>query len=352
MRLLGILGLLAVAGACGAPGQQATTSPPAGASIGKYVALGDSLTAGFQSGGLTAAGQRAAYPVLLASRAQRPMHAPEGKDPGCPPPMGAASTADSCVRVNPGVETGNFAVPGARVEDLTRRTAANAGGAGPLYSLILGPSDTQVSGALKARPDFISVWIGANNVLPAALNGNPALATPLNEFRDHYAELLDALAPSGARVLLMTVPDVTAVPALVPAARLAQLGVGDASCAGSANRVSASRVVQAYAAGVKVSCSHPEALTPSEAETVRNTVSAYNAVITQLGAARGMKVFDVGFLVARLDSHDLDPMRFAAPFGADYSQDGVHPSSVAHGKLAAALVAFVNATFGTNIPTN
>ena len=278
----------------------------------RYVSLGDSLTAGFQSGGLTAQGQQAAYPVVIARLAHIDFGVPAGKAPGCPPPLdgGTFQPGASCVRMQPGVRGSNFAVPGARVEDLLRRTAQNTGDAQTrqLYTLILGPKLSQVGAALKSKPTFISLWIGANNVLDTLTSGDPAQATPPAAFEASYRQLLDALKPAGATVVLLTVPDVTRVPLLANGDFLFRQGFGQPNCKGSANRVALSVLLSQAPAN----CDAPYALTPGKLDSIRATVSAYNASIVRLAAERGLKVFDVNPVFSTLAASDPQPRRPAA----------------------------------------
>ena len=347
-----LLRLAALLGAYTWAAATAQAQAPSSAAISRYVALGDSLTAGYQSGGLRADGQRAAFPVALAAALRVPLAMPLTQDPGCPPPLGARAAATSCRRLNPGERAGDLAVPGARVEDVLGTSAATAAPAArALYSLILGPTDTQVSAALKARPDLITLWVGSNNILGPVLRGDVGAATPPAQFEASYAKLLDALRPAGARLVLLTVPDVTRVPALVPAARLFELGLGDASCKNSGAKLSAGALLGAGLAGSfahKLSCGGPGALTPQDIRRAQELVAAYNASIHKLAAARGYAVFEVGDLLA--GAEDVFTLDFSSPFGPDFSLDGVHPSSLAQAKLAGALAAFVKRTYGQALP--
>lgn len=319
-----------------------------GGNFERYVALGDSVTAGFQSGGLYAEGQAGSYPVLLSQRAGKPIRAPEGRGPGCPPPIGAGPpTAESCTRLDPAAATGNFAVPGARVEDLLAASASNVPAeARPLYNLILG-NQTQVGAALAAKPRYISVWIGANNVLGATLAGDPSAATPPAAFGAAYGRLLDALQPSKARLILLTVPRVTSLPVLVPGPRLYALGLADASCKNSSARLNVG-LLSGPNAPRQLSCAAPYALTQDEARAANDFVAAYNSSITKLAAAKGAKVYDVNMLLGSLKPAEFTP-NTTTPFGPDFSADGVHPSGALHARLARALASFVNANFGTRI---
>ncbi|PYE54456.1 SGNH/GDSL hydrolase family protein [Deinococcus yavapaiensis] len=328
-----------------------------------YVALGDSLTAGAQSAGLTASGQSAAYPVVLSRWAGHPINAPLTNDPGCPPPLGGSLTAASCTRANPGAVVSNFALTSARVADLTSTTSASVGGEAQarLYNLVLGANRTQVEAALAARPKFLSIWIGANDVLDAALFGDPSRSTSPTEFQAAYRRLLTQLQPLGAKTVLITVPDVTAMPALIPGPKLAQsnlkvlttifpnLQVDRASCAASENFVSASTLIDAGSNGGVVSCNAPSALTPSEAATIRATVGAYNASIRALAGEFAAKVLDVSTLLPTAADTNVNLDNVIAPFGPDFSLDGAHPSGVGQAKIARTLGAFLNAQFGTAI---
>src|SRR5687768_18508991 len=51
-------------------------NPAGGALFTRYVSLGNSITAGFQSGGIVDSTQRQAYPNLLAQRAGTPFTQP------------------------------------------------------------------------------------------------------------------------------------------------------------------------------------------------------------------------------------------------------------------------------------
>lgn len=340
-----------------------TQPPVTDSGFNGYVALGDSLTAGTQSAGLTAFGQAAAYPLVLSRWAGHPIAAPLTNDPGCPPPLGGSLTAASCTRANPGTAVSNLAVPGARVADLSFTTSVTAGGdvQTRLYNLVLGSGRTQVDAALAAKPTFVSVWIGANDVLNAALFGDATLVTAPGEFQSAYRRLLTRLQPLGAKTVLLTVPDVTTSPALIPGPTLAEsnltvltqifpnLRVDRASCAGSANAVSVSSLIDAGTSGRAVSCGAPSALTPSEAASIRATVHAYNASIRTLANEFGVRVLDVSALLPTAANTNVDLDNFLAPFGPDFSLDGAHPSAAGQAKIARALGAFFNAQFGTKI---
>ena len=333
---------------------------PATPTLEGYVALGDSLTAGFQSNGLTADGQRKSFPVLLSKLAGYPINAPLGKNPGCPPPLPKTLldvTADSCTRLEPDARIGNLGVPGARLEDLNTRTSANLSSNNPgeaaLYNLILGPTETQVSAAIKAKPQFITLWTGSNNWVLPLLSLPPTPITSAEIFETQYAALLEALKPAtdGAKVVLITVPGPEQAPVITSSATLLAFGVGEEDCKTSLNKFNGVYVLKMFNEKKKIACStDPNVLTPALLEGTKKTIDAYNASIRKLALARGFKVFDVSTLTATTLKNEYNPFSPNQPFGADLSLDGVHPSSAGYAKIANALGQFINESFGTKIP--
>jgi len=357
MKRVVLLGLTVLLAAC-----NTETKPPVAVTptLEGYVALGDSLTAGFQSGGLTAEGGRNSYPVLLSKLAGYPINAPLGKDPGCPPPIpkGVSDvTADSCQRLNSTEVVSNFGVPGARLEDLNVVTAASLSSISPgvaaLYNLILGPTDTQVSAAIKAKPKFITLWIGSNNWLGALSSTPPAPVTPAATFEKDYAALLEALKPAtdGAKVVLITVPGPDQAPIITSSKTIFELGAGEDDCKTSPNLFNGGYVLQAIKTK-KIACSTDlNAITPAIYQQALDTIAAYNVSIKKLADARGFKVFDSASLAADTLKNEYSPAGAAKgqPFGADISLDGVHPSSAGYTKIARALAKFINESYGTKI---
>ncbi|WP_229776671.1 SGNH/GDSL hydrolase family protein [Deinococcus ruber] len=320
-----------------------------------YVAMGDGITAGFQSGGLTAASQRDAYPRLLGERGSLDVPMPEVMDPSCPPPIGV-SGQKNCARKDPVLVSPVVAVPGAKVEDVLNSTDTQVQAPDPqlydadLYRAILGPGTTQLQGALARHPAFVTLWIGNNDVLLPTLRGEPETSTSLDSFRSNYASLVEQLRSGGVQhLILMTIPDVTRVPALIPVRLLRLIGIVDATCQGQ-EAYFGSVVVGKASKEHPLSCTSPETLTAAEYAQAQQTVQEYNGVIQELAAANGAAVFDVNTVLDTLPGRPLIPSA-TSPFGAAFSLDGVHPSSLAHRRFAQALAVFINQQFGTDLNT-
>ena len=203
----------------------------------RYVSLGNSLTAGWMSGGINDSTQHLAYPVLLAARADMPFAVPSLAMPGCPPPLvgvvdvneadsviieedrvgGSFSTETTCaLRQQPVADVvQNVAVPGAKMADAfdidREGNASNT-----LTTLLLGGM-SQVDAMRRARPTFVTSWLGNNDVLAAALEGDPSLMTPVDTFEEYHERVSQAIAGSGAMgVVLIGVLDVRIAPVLQP----------------------------------------------------------------------------------------------------------------------------------------
>jgi hypothetical protein len=222
-------------GACVGDGDEAITSipttPNGGDLFARYVSMGNSITAGFQSGGINDSLQVRAYPVLLAQRAGATFESPLVARPGCPRPYlaplgatGRLGTADSCVRINNPRIVNNVAVPGERIGDLI---TFPSGSLASLNTLLVGPR-TQARAMIEAHPTFVSVWIGNNDALEATVGGilGPRAAgadsslTPLAAFQTRLNILVDSIKfanPQGA-MLIGVVNAVQAAPVLQPGA--------------------------------------------------------------------------------------------------------------------------------------
>src|SRR6185369_12575618 len=95
-----------------------------GGLLERYVSMGNSITAGFQSAGINDSTQLQSYAVLFAHQAGAPFFVPLLNKPGCPPPftinttnpptrLGGGSSTDCSLREGaPLPYLSNVAVPG------------------------------------------------------------------------------------------------------------------------------------------------------------------------------------------------------------------------------------------------
>jgi hypothetical protein len=375
----------------------------------RYVSMGNSITAGFQSGGINDSTQLQSYAVLLARAMRAPFFPPLLNRPGCPPPYTNVFAQPTPTRVGGGTATtcalrkipnppppyiSNTAVPGAEVEDIISNsdTASNPN---TLTQFILGGL-TQTQMLERAHPTFVSIWIGNNDVLGAATSStNPGDSTKITSaanFQARYSAMLDtvdAAGPQGA--ILIGVANVTAIPffsagatywaiknGLVPGSAFPAAFTVSNNCAPVASGIPGARGDQTlvpfpYGAALlgaaqlgaprNLDCADTVAavVVPSELTKLVAAVTAYNTFISSQATAHGWAYVD--------PNPTLDSLRALAqpntvvrafpligqpcnvnPFGSAFTCDGVHPSAFTHRLIAIKLRAAIDSAYTTTIP--
>lgn len=404
MRYLAALGiLLGAAAACNNDELfHNSTEDPASPLFARYVSMGNSITAGFQSNGINDSTQRQAYPVLLARQMHTPFYQPLLNKPGCAPPY---TNVFIRARLSGGTDSTCFlregqtpappyindvAVPGATASSPTNNLVPGSK-SNLLTQLFLGGL-TQIGMMRKVQPTFITVWIGNNDVLGAATDqthpGDSLEVTDTVTFKAEYKAMLDSIDAIGSVKggVLIGVADVTQIPyaslgavyyqlKLTKLAALPSFQV-DASCAPSPAGVGDSSLVPffyglgliaaAQAAPVGgpfvLNCGTDDlVITKPEFLKLHNSVLAFNAYISAQATARGYAYFDPNVALAQLKADTTqvaffphappDPRATTAPFGTAFSFDGVHPSATTHKLVANALLAVINAKYGTSLKT-
>ena len=405
-RKLTMLSLAAGAlllGACAADDSlQPPATPAGGALMSHYVAMGNSITAGYQSAGINDSTQRQSYAYLIATAAGAPYYYQHLRGRGCAPPYikNAAvpqtrvggGTAGTCDLATPSQHPWltNTAVPGARAIEMTNNfatpTASNT-----LTGLILGGA-TQAQRMAEGGPTLVTMWAGNNDVLAALTSqSNPgvsAAVTSQANFDAAYDAALDAIAATGAEAMVIGVADVTVIPYTStgtvlwcaktglcgsPAAPLPPTFTVNNNCApnaaipgskGDSVLVPWSKFVPligaaALGAATSVDCSvDTMVVTPAEFLVMRNAVAGFNAHIQTAAAARGFDYWDPNpTLLAKKVAGQIpvfpDLSQLAngvVTFGPLFSLDGVHPSALAHKLIADSVASHLNAAFGTTIP--
>ena len=398
-RQASFLLLAAVLAACAPDVDIVRPAAPSGGSMFRsYVSIGNSLTAGFQSAGINANTQAAAYPVLIAQAVGTPFRIPSLMLPGCPPPVinfqtlqrSGGGSGDTCALRTAGSVAeiiNNVAVPGATSLDPTSRTTS----ASNVATLLILGGKSQVERAIEAAPSFVSIWIGNNDLLDAALTGivvaTPGISsgiTPQPTFEVNYERMLDALA-AGADLeggLLIGVFDPTSAPALFPASALVTDGAFKAAfdqyvgavttllptCTASTSSLISLAIALAIRAGTHpptIGC-EPEAapvapvgdryvIDANERAAIGAAVAAYNDFIAAHASALGFAYLDPNAPLAALRQGGQIPLvpdlvSVTAPFGAFISLDGVHPSAKGHAILANAAIDVISQEYGLSIP--
>ncbi|HEX6925819.1 MAG TPA: SGNH/GDSL hydrolase family protein [Longimicrobiaceae bacterium] len=384
--------------------------PVGGELFARYVALGNSITAGFQSLGINDSTQREAYPFLLAQQAGARFNLPLLTRPGCPPPMnGPFSTttiagtplgqAVCFFRASPTPDlVNNLAVPGANLLDAVDHTANSdaADTFNRLQTFILG-GRSQAQAMVDADPTFVSIMLGSGDALGAALDGDASLLTPVSSFQESLDELVAAVNSTNAQaVLVIGAINSNVMPALQPGlffwavkqdpatAPLLPKPVSN-DCApvtalGQPNPLAANLISYTIlfdATVPEISCQDdaPFVLPPAEQAQITAAVTEYNTLLAQAAEDNGWIYFDVsslltpaladpsllrkcqGLATARTPDEIRTAILTTCPnpdprvgFGRFISFDGIHPSAEAHRVLANALIDTLNQELGLDIP--
>jgi len=360
----------------------------------RTVVVGDSLLAGFGSGGFVGVGrpgQVDSAPAFVARRAHVRLPLPFISEPGVPPPLVIVDgngngrldrgevrrTSDGLgFRADPDKTVRNLAVPGEDTQSVFEKIAAQdiAGelatgdvkGRDVLKFLILGlplqsEPVSQVSRARELRPTFLLVWIGNNDVLDMATNTNPdAVTLTRAEFGDRFRALLAALSDTQAGMAVANLPDPTGIAALRRAA-------GDVTSCRLADGTTAP-VDGADLLSIDLDpgqlptppCS--KVLNAAGRAQVRAKVSAFNdeiaAAIADTEQTLGVTIAPVDVFAAldQLGASGVDLNGDGVPdltgryLGGIFSLDGVHPTRTGNALIANTFIDAINARFGESIP--
>ena len=229
------------------------------ANFSNFVAVGNSLTAGFSDSALFIDGQTASFPNMMASNfalvgggafntpfmADNLGGASLGGTPilgnrlilsfasGSPTPTPVPGTGSTEITNTLSGTFNNMGVPGAKSYHLTAPGYGNAAGvaaglANPYFARFASsPTASVIGDAVAQNPSFFSLWIGNNDILNYATAGgdgvdqtgnlNPATygssdITDPNVFDGVYNGLLQALTAQGADGIIANIPDVTKTP--------------------------------------------------------------------------------------------------------------------------------------------
>jgi lysophospholipase L1-like esterase len=373
-----ILALLTLAGAHAAAAQ----------TFNVYVSIGDSLAAGFTNGSLVETHQRYSVPLLIAQQAgvSGSFQQPTVGVPGIPPELRLVSlvpTVISPVSSTPGRPLNlnlqrpynNLAVPGATAVDALTRTTDGGG----FHDLVLRGLGTQIAQAKALRPSFVTLWIGNNDVLGAAIRGKVIpgqTITPVQDFRQVYAGILAELRSTGARIVAANLPDVTSIPfvttippvvvnpqtrqpVIVNGSTVPLLGPNGPLPSGSYVTLAASTLlaqgigIPQVLGGTGTPLPNEVVLDPGEIATIRDYVNTNNQAIRALCDAVSVPVLDVNALLAEIASvgREIGGIRVTADFltGGVFGYDGVHPTDLGYAILANEWIAAINAT-GESLP--
>ena len=327
-------------------------------SLKNFVAVGDSLSAGYQNFSLNEKGQNHSYPSFLARQLGTYLFLPLITEPGIPPelvlidpgppPEVEESPGPQGTRVFPTVIPQNLAVPGQTTLDALIKKPAL-----PLDSLediILGvpslvipelgiPPLSQLEMAYALTPTFTVLWLGSNEVLDAVLEADPSFITPIEVFMQAYPTAIGTIQATGSALLVANVPDVTIMAFLTSAEELAAMVGAPLPIIGPALGVEEGDFVTGFGLelvpqilGGVIPGPLPGnvVLTASEALEIRAAVATMNGFIAQLSQMMNFPVVDVHTAFNEVDENGLivgGRLLTTRFLGGFFSLDGVHPTN-------------------------
>jgi lysophospholipase L1-like esterase len=356
-----------------------------------YVSVGDSLAAGFESSSLVETHQNRSVPALIARQAGvQGFQQPLISEPGIPPEFTLVSLVPVPVIAPKAATAGapknlalarpynNLAVPGATsIDALTRTTDA-----GGLHDLILRGLGTQVQQAVALRPTAITLWIGNNDVLGAALRGRAVdgvTLTPTATFRATYGQIVAALKTTGAFIVAANLPDVTTIPfvttirpyvvnpttgapVLIGGARVPLIGPSGSLPSTALVTLAASTLlgqgigIPTALGGTGAPLPDEVVLDPSEIAIIQDHVAANNQAIREICGAANIPVLDVNGLLRELATtgRHVGGITLNSAFlsGGVFSYDGIHPNDVGYALMANEFIRVINASGGSLPPVD
>lgn len=232
------------------------------ADFSSYVAIGNSLTAGFMDGTVSRGGQMYSYPNLLAQQFAvvgggaftQPSYADDvnnlgglilggtqiantrliidmSNNPPGPEPLAGVPTIE--VSNLQATAYNNMGIPGAKSFHLLAPGYGNIAGvqlgmSNPYFvRQATSPTATVLGDAMSKNPTFFTNWIGSNDVLAFATSGGVGVSqegnldpstyggndiTDSNVFASVYLQITNTLTANGAKGVVATIPNVTAIP--------------------------------------------------------------------------------------------------------------------------------------------
>lgn len=388
-----------------------TPENKANVDFSKYIAVGNSLTAGFADGGLYLEGQQVAFPNLLAEK----MKTHGGGEFNTPLFSEAQSNGSGYYRLKAlvngqpqlewvsdksalnngvltkyeGTEINNLGVPGMRLD----HSGVGLVSAGNMYFKRLIPDDEAGTKSYQQfvanrNHTFFSFWLGNNDVLGYATNGavndNPAgttVLTSLATFRAVYTQFITQLTANGQKGVVATIPDVTSIPYFTTVTRKALL---DAASAASGQTVTnlfittktnPSRpatdndlfVLPFSSSGLLGNTNgspapyglHPNrpiedkyVLDAEETASIKTHINELNKVIKEIATSKNLAVADANAFLTRLKNGiNYNGVGISSAFisGNAFSLDGIHLTPMGNAVMANLVIEAINAKYGTKL---
>lgn len=368
----------------------------------QYIAVGNSITAGYTNDGLYESAQKLSYPMLLSTQFSqlggKKIHIPLAAGNGSGYIVLDSFTASGCPHVLPTPEMNG--IP----EDVMWE--ANISGQGPFENLgmfgmtvglsksiqmsainhffgriVPNPGELNYEDLVEATdPTFFSMWLGTEDALLWASEGGTHFLgiTEPSVFATNYEDLITAISGEDHKVpgILINIPDVSSLPYFTAVkiratdphtCQIMPVFVKDASGEVREAQLGDYILLEAgekigkleqsdYAYGL-----HPENPVPDklvldkgEAEIVSNAIKQYNQIILEKAVAYGFAHLDINSLMnkASVEGLMVDGIRITEEFlvGGVFSLDGFHTTPRGNALIANECLKEINDHYKARIP--
>ena len=362
----------------------------------KFVAVGDSYTAGYTDGALGRRGQEESFSAILgkqlmyvgSSSYNQPMVLSDESigttvidaqgtlngyfelkltESGLAP-MPSVGDKDILDERVYSTENQNFGIPGAKLIHLGELPDGYPSYAvlNDFYARFASSTDATVIGdALAAQPTFVSLWIGNNDVLGYALEGGEVdeITNPLI-FDGALKAMVNMITSSGAKVVLGNIPAIETIPYFNYILKDGHIGfviedelspVGYRILAeGEKVLLSASTAIgMGYGLSTEMPLPAKYVLDADELDAIEYATAEYNKTIASLDNDN-VAVVDLFSIMNQLNSTGLiiDGNYYTTEFitGGVFSLDGIHASGRGSAIIANAFIEAINAEYNASVP--
>ncbi len=288
----------------------------------------------------------------------------------------------------------NMGVPGARTNHVL---SSGYGTLNPYFGRFASDPTASVLGdAMDLNPTFFSLWLGSNDILGYSISGGEGEGiTPVAEFEQLYQNIIDQLTANGARGVLGNIPGITMIPFFNtipynPVVLTDQSTVDMLNDAYQAlphinfslgqnplvvedmnpefapffrRQLEEGEMVLLTAMtllndpevnyGVEVPLPVQYYLSLEQIAEIEQAVVDYNAIIVNIANAHGLAVADIySLLNAAVTGIYFDAIEFSTEFvaGGVFSVDGIHLSARGSANAANEFIAAINKTYNASIP--
>ena len=365
----------------------------------RLFAIGTSISAGTCSAGDVAWCQQNSWVAQVIRAMHREPTLPLIAAPGCKAPYAAplitfkrtsgesVAVSEADVRYSPNepgvvLPTQNLAIDGATTRDAlsqTPETRTDPWGA-QIYRRTLPLGESQVSAMEKQNPKFVTVELGANDIMSvhSGIVIEGATFTPFAVWAGQYNQVLDRVGAVTKQALLVGLGrDISKLPSLRPgselwadrAAFLSAFNVEVSSnCDGSVNLIVVPALVPAAvanglgrrAAGLTpfvLSCAEgafnvqDRILTPAEAAAASAQFARMSDHIRGQATLRGYAFFELEVLygLPKPPFSVVAVMTTGTPYGPNISLDGLHPSAAGQTIIAQAALRAIDDRYNVGV---